>query len=284
MSTLLELQQRMAAAVMSPLTHDDEMRREVDGRDVESEVAEYIKPNSKLTSFDRLEIYNRQYWFRILDALAEDFPGVQNVLGTETFHIISKSYLVDHPSSSFTLRNLGQHLPQWLAEHAVDFGNAAQLAHEMAQLEWAHIEAFDSADWPVLAAEEGVQPTSTLTLQPHLRVLRCIYPVDDFRLEVNGQTRNNDEIVPANKRWLEKKLHAHIYIAVHRANYLVHYRRLQAEEYLLLKSLQSGSTLSEAIETAFAESSLPQDQWPEHLNIWFSNWIQLGWFCTEPTK
>ncbi len=41
----------------------------------------FIAPNSRLTSFERLEIYNRQYWFRVLGALAEDFPALRSVIG-----------------------------------------------------------------------------------------------------------------------------------------------------------------------------------------------------------
>jgi hypothetical protein len=37
--------------------------------------AEFIKPNDRLSSFERLEIYNRQYWFRVLDCLYDDYPG-----------------------------------------------------------------------------------------------------------------------------------------------------------------------------------------------------------------
>ena len=43
--------------------------------------SELIKPNDRLTSFERLEIYNRQYWFRILSGFAEDFPGLRAVSG-----------------------------------------------------------------------------------------------------------------------------------------------------------------------------------------------------------
>ena len=43
--------------------------------------AEFIKPNDRLSSFERLEIYNRQYWFRLLDCLYEDYPGLLSVLG-----------------------------------------------------------------------------------------------------------------------------------------------------------------------------------------------------------
>ena len=107
---------RNGRAVMLPLTADEQMRaRRADGRSM-SEVAEsFIAPNSRLTAFERLEIYNRQYWFRILGALAEDFAALSAVIGARAFERLSIAYLSAHPSRSFTLRNLGSHLPEWLA-------------------------------------------------------------------------------------------------------------------------------------------------------------------------
>ncbi len=83
-----------------------------------TDVAEsFIAPNSRLTAFERLEIYNRQYWFRVLGALAEDFPALRAVVGGARFEALSIAYLTEHPSRSFTLRNLGSKLPAWLADH-----------------------------------------------------------------------------------------------------------------------------------------------------------------------
>ena len=74
---LAQLQREMAAAVMQPLTADEQMRATTpDGRSMTAVAESFIAPNSRLTAFERLEIYNRQYWFRVLGALAEDFPGV----------------------------------------------------------------------------------------------------------------------------------------------------------------------------------------------------------------
>ena len=59
---LRALQRRMARAVMAPLTRKERMRRvAVDGRPMAQLAAQIIKPNDRLTSFERLEIYNRQY-------------------------------------------------------------------------------------------------------------------------------------------------------------------------------------------------------------------------------
>ena len=83
---LASLQREMAAAVMQPLTKDENMRATAsDGRPMTEVASSFIAPNSRLTAFERLEIYNRQYWYRILGALAEDFPALRALIGAATF-------------------------------------------------------------------------------------------------------------------------------------------------------------------------------------------------------
>jgi uncharacterized protein (UPF0276 family) len=103
---LMQLRQRtMARAVMQPLTSSERMqRRAPDGGPMKRYASRFIKPNDRLTSFERLEIYNRQYWFRVLSALIEDFPGLRAVLGERRFDAMAKAYLIANPSRSFTLR------------------------------------------------------------------------------------------------------------------------------------------------------------------------------------
>src|SRR5215831_7086406 len=114
---LAELQRAMFDVIRQPLTPSEKMRAQtVDGRRIKEIADAIIKPNDRLTSFERLEIYNRVYWFRILSALAEDFPGLRAVIGERRFEKMSVAYLKDCPSESFTLRNLGSRLETWLRE------------------------------------------------------------------------------------------------------------------------------------------------------------------------
>jgi hypothetical protein len=65
-------------AVTRLLTADFQMQPEAeDGSPVADIAGSYIKPNDRLSSFDRLEIYNRQYWFRVIGAVSEDFSALQ---------------------------------------------------------------------------------------------------------------------------------------------------------------------------------------------------------------
>src|SRR5271170_7901440 len=146
---LLALQRQMAAAVMPPLTPNERMRHVApNGRSMRAVANKIIRPNDSLSSFERLEIYNRQYWFRVLSGFAEDFPGLRAILGERGFDAISKAYLQDCPSRSFTLRNLGAHLESWLRRNPRWAGSRQKLALDMVRLEWAEIEAFDGKSEP----------------------------------------------------------------------------------------------------------------------------------------
>lgn len=288
--TLLELQRRMAEAVMLPLTRDETMRRKTrDGSSMKAEAAAFIKPNSRLTSFERLEIYNRQYWFRIISAFAEDFPGLAAVIGQAAFDRLTRAYLAECPSQSFTLRNLGSQLEGWLENHPVYAGKKTALALDVVRLEWAYIEAFDNAEERALTlADMGqLDGQSQLLLQPHLRLLHLANAVDDFVIDVHRQQGSQGvasnavtEAKHSRSRRLPLSLkRREIFLCVHRYENAVYYKRLEREEYQLLFALSEGSTLGEALDRAFVSSTLPEDDRPTRVQSWFANWAELGWFC-----
>lgn len=289
MSELLDLQRHVAAAIMHPLTRNETMpRRRQDGISNASEAAKYIKPNDRLSSFERLEIYNRQYWFRIYSCSEEDFPGLKAVLGTTKFDRLMRDYLSDCPSQSFTLRNLGSRLESWLMEHPEYLEPRGQLALDMARLEWAHIEAFDGAENPLLDADDlaAINERSHLALQPYLRVLELHYPVEDLLIELRSESGSSDSssnnASAARKTRKVRRVAAlapeHIFLAVHRHENSVYYKRLDREDYLLLKALLSGASIGDAIDIAFDQSAIPEEErgrWLQHV---FASWSALGWF------
>ena len=289
MSELLDLQRRVAAAIMHPLTKSETMpRRRRDGVSNTSEAAAFIKPNDRLSSFERLEIYNRQYWFRLYTSFEEDFPGLKAILGSAKFDKLMRDYFTDCPSQSFSLRNLGSRLELWLLEHPVYLGPRRQLALDMVRLEWAHIEAFDAGADALLDAEDlaGIDEHSRLHLQPYLRVLELHYPVEDLLIELRSESGSTDSS-SNNASAARKTRHARrvatlppqqIFLAVHRHQNSVYYKRLEREEYLLLQSLIADLTIGEAIDTAFAESSMPEDERGQWLQQVFASWSPLGWF------
>ena len=279
--TLLEVQRRMVRAILKPLTGSDRIAPKTD--------AAFIKPNDRLTAVERLEIYSRSYWFRVLDSLYDDFPGLRMVLGQRAFHRLSRAYLAECPSRSFTLRNLGSRLEDWLRRNRQYTGSRHALALDMVRLEWAHIEAFDNAAEKVLGPEDLLElgPRFRAALQPYIRLLALQYPVDDLRIRVN---RASDERGAASNAALKQKHltmtkrvslsdREKIFLAVHRRNFMVYYRRIEAEEYRLLSALRDGKPIAAAIRWAFEDSFASAGEQQSTLEQWFAVWAELGWLC-----
>jgi hypothetical protein len=293
---LMQLQRTMARAVMQPLTSSERMqRRAPDGGPMKRYASRFIKPNDRLTSFERLEIYNRQYWFRVLSALIEDFPGLRAVFGERRFDAMAKAYLIANPSRSFTLRDLGSRMESWLRKNSKWAGKNQALALDIARLEWADIEAFDGKAEPALRPEDISSADGAklkLTLQPYVKLLSFRYPVDDLLLEVRKNDEDTDFASNTfSERQKRKRVRAvarlkpaQIFLAVHRIDYSVYFRRLDQEEYSILTALQGGNTLGAAIEAAFRKSAVAPDQRPVQVQTWFQTWAALGWFCRPEKK
>ncbi len=288
---LATLQRAVARAVMQPLTRSERMQRSAPGGGRMSfYAARYIKPNDRLTSFERLEIYNRQYWFRLLSGMIEDFPGLRAVLGGQRFESMCKAYLTECPSRSFTLRNLGARLETWLRQNPGWIRDRRVLALDMVRLEWADIEAFDGQAKPSLRSEDlrGIEaPNLQLGIQPYVQLLELHYPVDDLLLEVK---RGDDPADFASNAIQERKKRsrvravaklkpARIFLAVHRLDFSVYFRRIEPEEFALLGALRSGKTIERAIALAFRKSPIPAADRAAFVQHSFQTWATLGWFC-----
>jgi hypothetical protein len=288
--SLEDLQRRMAKAVMQPITRNETMRlRNADGVAMEDEAASFIKPNDRLTSFERLEIYNRQYWFRLFTAFEEDFSGLQAITGRKKFEALMRAYLEACPSTSFTLRNLGSKLHDWLRANPQHIAPNEKLALDMVRLEWVHIESFDAAELPSVPPEQlaMVGPDTRFKLQPHIKLIALAYPVDDLLISVRNEAGSSD--ASSNNATVFRKSKAvkqvaalapqTIHLAVHRHNNSVYYKRLAPEEFGILLALSEGLTLEEAIVRGCAGSTLDANEAPALLKSIFTTWSALGGFC-----
>jgi hypothetical protein len=287
---LAALQRAVARAIMQPLTRSERMRRTTPGGGrMSAYTARLIKPNDRLTSFERLEIYNRQYWFRLLSSMTEDFPGLRAILGGAQFESMCKAYLTDCPSRSFTLRNLGSNLETWLLKRPKWIHSKQMLALDMVRLEWADIEAFDGEAKAALRFEdlnEMAGPNLALNLQPYVQLLKLHYPVDDLLLEVKSGEDTVDFASNAVHDWrkhskvraVAKLKPAQIFLVVHRQDFAVYFRRIKPEEFALLSALRSGKTIGSGIESAFRKSHIPAADRAGLVQHWFQTWATLGWF------
>ncbi len=286
--SLDHIQRSMFDAIRQPLTADENMRqRSRDGKSMRAMADEIIKPNDRLTSFERLEIYNRQYWFRILSALSEDFPGLRAIIGEKQFDKMAVEYLYECPSCSFTLRNLGSRLESWLRLHPQHIAGNEEIALDMVRLEWAEIEAFDEAARPRLSEADLplLGPDPRFKLQPHIRLLDLSYPVDDLLIRVRRELDETDivsnavaERVHSGQRRRRLPGPEKIFLAVHRADNSVFFKRVDEEAFTILVALHDGKSLSDAVDKVDWSGRNLEEAMGDVQN-WFAYWSAQGWFC-----
>jgi hypothetical protein len=280
----------MAAAIVRPLTAGDGMQGKwVDGRPMEKVAAEFVRPNDRLSSFERLQLYNRMYWFRLFDAVRDDCPGLVAALGEQAFMRLSQAYLARCPSRSFTLRNQCSRLERFILEHPRLTAPRTALAAEVARFEWAQTVAFDGESLPVVDAELlSRTPPSRLRLgiQPYVTLLALRYPVDRFLMRVKRRDalRSEASNTPDSDAVRRKVRRAALpgpsrtWVAIHRHNNRLFHKRLDPAAFRILEALRAGSTLTRAVAAAGPGVR------PGQVRAWFKTWTALGWFCVRGNK
>ena len=284
----------MANAIFRPLTPAWRMQSHLpDGKDMGAVASEFIKPNDRLSSFERLEIYNRQYWFRLLDCLYEDYPGLLAVLGEKRSQECIKAYLARYPSDSFALRDLGSRLEQFLRDEPQWSGPRQALALDMVRFEWAQVVAFDGASKPPITTDQILDTPPDklrLSLQPYLSLLQLDYAVDDFVIALKqratdglrGEASNAFDSAPkAARRRQRIRLPARtrIYLAVHRHENRLYFKRLEPEAFAILTALSRGVSVADACMEAISPRGEKEVNWAPKIRTWFQNWAALGWLC-----
>jgi hypothetical protein len=284
LSQLKDLQRLAGAVIMNPLARDwRTQRRWRDDRLTRDVAAQFIKPNDRLTSLERIEIYNKQYWFRLFDCFIEDFPGLKIALGQNKFMKLAKAYLTAHPSHSYSLRNLGSSLAPFMEKNPGLLGHRRALALDMARFEWAQIVAFDGPARKPLTVDDllGKPPTKIrLAIQPHITILSLGYPIDDYKIQLKQHALRSDASnaieetrgPTRSKRRPPLPRAKPVHVVIHRQNNSLYYKRIDAQTYALLTALAKGQTLARAIKTSEIAD-------PQKIGAIFESGATLGWFC-----
>ncbi len=219
-----------------------------------------MKGSDNLSSAERLELYHRQYWFRVLDSIAEDFPILRKMAGEERFWTLMEDYLRACPSESFTLRHLGSRVPDFTASWAgVDELRRRWFA-AIARIEYARMECYEAAEWEPVPQDQFA--TARLGLQPHVQLLELSVPADEC------------------EAWeiFEPVDETPVHLAVWRGPNGGHQQaRVDAIEYLLLCRLCQGRTLA-----SIFEDPVPREPTPDEVTRWFQQWQSRRWIALAP--
>lgn len=285
---LKNLQQWFASIITRPIDDDNRMNPiSPQGQPMEKEAANYIVPSPTLNPDQRIELYNQQYWWRILNTLQEAYPLLLRLFGYHAFNnSIAFPYVMSYPSIHWSLNYIGERLPRWIEEsyHAED----KRLVLHAAQIDCAYTQSFLAAQKPSLSLENlteideasGVS-SQKLTLQPHVHDFKLPYDLFQFRMEMLNQDPDY---------WLENDFPAlehlpegqflHFILFRTRRNQ-ISFETLESSEAQLLTRLAQGATLDELCDWLGQHdptSQLVMDA-SQKLHLWFQRWSAYQWLC-----
>ncbi|MET0413373.1 MAG: DNA-binding domain-containing protein [Polyangiaceae bacterium] len=259
---------------------------------VSAEAARHLTGNSRLSPVEQLEIYRVQFWLRHTTSLVEDFPGVGGILGQEEWQRLVEGYLARHPPETWTLRDLGRHFPEHIAQ-APDLSHRA-LCQDMARLEWHYVELFDAAevapfDASVLGAltPEAIE-RARFDFGPALSLAHFHYPVADLRLALLDHTRSDSARGSGTPRSNDgvpipdmQPQHLVLYRGTNRRLY---HHPVSKAAFVLLQQLTRGRSLLEACEDTLERLPDAGDELAAGVGAWFQDWVKRGWIKSLRTE
>jgi hypothetical protein len=148
----------------------------------QADLSQLIAQDARMSAVERLDVYANMYFYRIRDALREDFPKLAACIGDEAFHDLITDYLLACRPRHASLGRAGDRLHGFLIRHPL--ASARPWLADLAALEWARSEVFFAEDartfsFTELQARIATDPSGLpLRLMPAHRLVRISHLVD----------------------------------------------------------------------------------------------------------
>jgi putative DNA-binding protein len=230
------------------------------------EIRPEIGPSSRADSDTLLEVYRNAYSARLVEVLANDFPGLKALTGEAEFEWLARAYIAAYPSRGFSVRTVGEALAEFLA--GTDPWARRPALADMAAFEWALAGAFDAADAEQIRLEDlaAVPPAAwpSLTFAVHASVRKLALATDApeaWKAQNDGRRPESPDRRAAD--WL-----------VWRQGLEVKFRRLMQDESVALAAAMAGEDFSLICER-LAEHG-PEDQAAFRAAGLIRVWIEAG--------
>ncbi|MBV7314736.1 DNA-binding domain-containing protein [Shewanella sp. NIFS-20-20] len=235
--------------------------------DHQAQLSAHIHSDSQADLQQRLGIYASAYRLRLIEAIETDHPFLGLYLGDEMFDSMVNAYIEAYPSTARSLRQFGDKLPTFLAEHS-QWRQYPQLA-ELAQFERLLLASFDGADSDRLgfsdlqAVAPPLWPSCRIGFHPSVQL--CNQHTNAVAM---WQALKVDNPPPA----LEQQAYHWLLFRNHeRLTEFISLTPWQAE---LVQHLLEGQNFAELCEQLQAYFSV--DQIPVQLMACLQHWFHLG--------
>jgi hypothetical protein len=222
--------------------------------------------DDRLSAEARVDIYANMYFYRIRDALKEDFPATLAVLGDDNFHNLVTGYLLECPPTEPSISDCGRYLADYLRDHPIR--ESAPYIADLAKLERAVVEVFHGTGASALepdalrATPPEDWPAMKLRIHPAAQILALEWRVSELL-----------RAVEEGRPWKPAERGA-VKVLVWRRNARVFYRDLERPEADALAAASGGATFAEICDVVAANAD---DEDPvAAMNRVLARWLSDG--------
>lgn len=279
-SYLQSTQEWFASIITQPLGKKEKIRTKTPhGTLIAEEAGKYIVPSPTLRPHQRMQIYNQQYWWRLLNTLHANYPLVTRLFGCPAFNEkIGIPYLLKYPPNHWSINLIGKQLPKWIMESYKERDRSLVL--NSAYLDWAFMDSFIALQQPALDLSQMIKDnpddllTTTFYLQSHITLFNWDYDLFTFRENFLKQGLNY---------WVEHRFPAlsrgkpYYCILFRNANNHLAWREITQGEFLLLQRFKLGSSMADACDYIESQETSLYEHVAENLQQWLQGWTQAGW-------
>ena len=188
-----------------------------------------VSPSDTLTSEQRIGIYHNGYFARLIECFKVEYRGLLNALGEELFQHFAWNFLLEHPSTSYTLNDLGKLFPSFLESTLLENESAPEswqlFILDVAKFERTFTEVYNGEGHETLL---DTKSSNQLQISPAIVMLDLKFPV----AECIGHFRED------NFTSFPEPMISHYVFT--RQNYMVKVYRLEDSEYQTLLDWKSG--------------------------------------------
>ncbi len=235
------------------------------------EVAQLVLPSPNLEPAQRLAIYQRGYYARLLQCLEGQYKALCHALGKDLFRDFATEYLRVYPSASTTLSDLGARFPQWLSENRPDKDEEQKevwidFMVELARYEWAVYLFFDKPGHEGLPLADSLTPDDALVPQTSMQLHRFSFPVAGY---YHAIADGHDPDIPA-------PFDSHLVIV--RVHYRIGIHRLTQPQSQLLQFMLDGLEAPEALAKLAQAHGKPEEEIRTLWSGWKRSWCEAGFF------
>jgi len=239
------------------------------------DILAHIEPSDTLSAPQRLAIYQRGYYARLIQCMEGQFKALCHALGKDLFDDFAREYLELYPSQSATLSDLGTRFPGYLAGTRPDKEDAEKeewidFMVDLAQFEGDLYVMFDATGNEGRPYATDTCHDDTLRLQPCFSLHTYRFPVSGYYNEV---ARGNDPEIPAPQQ---------CHIATARKDYSIGIFTLLPAQYTFLSEMKKGVAVNEALAITVHQFNATPEAAGKAWSEWKQHWITCGFFIAVP--